>query len=267
MIYDEAFQRCAEMIYLKQEMTDNSKSPWGNNLGFSQHEDLAPQNGLPIFVKSFITNKPENARLVFTALGCVDIWINGERIGTDELKPGWSDYKVRTLYYDYDVTQALRDGENRILAVVSNGWYSGRIAGGYYGDRDPAVMLCLTVKDADGENSVVTDESWRCKIGGQVLAADIWDGEFCDGRQDSYAAMSTPGFDVSGWGTPKVCGYFDGRVTKFVGPTVQVRDELGLKAETVTVHSGVVDNGSEFGEINVVQRKKAFPRRRGAMKK
>ena len=241
----------SQMIYCDYEMyydSDAFENVRGN--GFArQHVPFMTWNGLPMFAGDFELSGVKSGRLVFTALGCADIWINGVRAGSDELKPGWSDYRKRAYYYDYDVLPLLREGKNRILAVVSNGWYSGRISGGYYGSRPPAVRLNLIVEDDGGRREISSGTSWKAQVGGRVRNADIWDGEYCDARFPGYDELSCASFDLSEWGSPKECDYFSGEITPFIGETVKVRDGLTLLPASVTVYSRVEDNGSDFGRI------------------
>lgn len=239
---------------------DFFKRAWGEKRPrLYQHNELPIGDGLPIFIKDFTVASPNSAELVFTALGCVQIYINGKRIGTDELQPGWSDYHKRTLYRTCDITENIVSGKNRILLVASSGWYVGRITGGHYGKTVPAVMAAVKIKTAEGDLNIVTDESWLSSVGGQIRTADIWDGEFRDGRIDGYDVMSMPGYNVSDWKNSRLHTNFDGDVTPFIGPAVKVRDWLSRKAETITVYDGILDNGTEYGKINTIAETDRFP--------
>ncbi len=234
----------------------NSGSVWGRRRPkLYQHTDLVAYDGLPMFAKDFNTAKRAEAKLYFTALGCAEIFINGVRVGDDEMKPGWTDYNKRTLYREYDVSSLLKRGKNRILAVVSPGWYSGRIAGGYYGDNTPALMLAIRIGD---EILAATDTSWLANVGGRIRTADIWDGEFCDGTVASYEEMSCPDFALEGWKKAQKTVY-RGKVTPYIGSTVKVRDGLSREPETITVFDGIESNGSDFGKIHVCATPSAAP--------
>lgn len=221
-----------------------------------QHSDFPSWSGMPTFVKDFNAENFNSVKLLVSSLGCVDIYINGNRVGNEELKPGWTDYYKRTFYLEYDVTNLLIQGKNRILLVVSNGWYGGRISGGYYGNNPPAVMACLAI---DGTPVAVTGTDWKAKNAGPVLNADLWDGEFCDAREDSYAAMSLSDYDVSTWDNAKLTDYFDGEVTPFIGTQVRVRSHLNRRAEVVNLYDGINENGTEFGELHIVRSADQFP--------
>lgn len=222
--------------------------PWGiKKAKLYQHNDLISWNGLPMFAKDFDVDGTADCKLYFTALGCIDFYINGKRLEGAEMKPGWSSYDKRTMYMEQDISDMLKVGKNRILAVAAPGWYTGRIAGGWYGDNSPAAMLSII---RDGKVIAATDESWKCKVGGQIRTADIWDGEYCDLRSDNYAAVSVPEYSLEEWKDADIFNY-EGEVTPYIGSKIKVRENLSLKPQSLTVSDGIKYNGSYYGKINV----------------
>ena len=268
--YDAGYWNNANFIFTEMKpYADFENSPWKDDdeKALFQFSDVSADDGMPMFAADFDATDKSSVTLSFTALGCVDIYINGKRVGNDELKPGWTNYNKRALYYEYDVSSYIGDGKNRILLVAAPGWYQGRISGGYYGVHMPAVMACITVENDTSKSVVVTDGSWKAACGGQIRTADIWDGEYCDARFDSYEKISCIGYDISDWEQAKICDYFDGEVTPFVGPTVRVRDGLGFGAEKMTVYENIKDNGTKFGEIDVISEPDNLPVKLGAGQK
>ena len=258
MILDKSIWGNAGFIFTDYDSYFNSSyRTWSGQREFwGQKSSLPYAGGLPVFIKDFRLESCKDVRLYFTALGCCDIFINGRRIGCDELKPGWSSYEKRTLFYEYDISDFVDAGDNRILAVVSTGWYSGRIANGFYGDNEPAFMASVCV---DGSPVVVTDESWRAFTGGQIRFADIWDGEVRDLRLDPYDALSMCSSELPETKNAYLFDRFDGEVTPFIGPTVRVREGLTLSPENIVVWDGVNYNGSDNGAINEVSSGKNLP--------
>ncbi len=257
--YDSNYWHGAKLIKTDMKLyADFAGSPWGSEQDkvAYQFSDVRCDNGMPMLATDFEPKNLVGVKLIFTALGCVDVFINGKRVGNDEMKPGWTDYNKRILYYEYDVSEYCTAGTNRILLVAAPGWYQGRISNGYYGTNMPAVMACIA--DGDG-NAVVTDESWKATCGGQIRTADIWDGEYRDGNFASYEKISTADYDISSWSNAELCDYFDGEITPFVGPTVKVRDGLSLDAKKITVYSDIKDNGTEYGEIDASAEYEAAP--------
>lgn len=142
------------------------------------------------------------ARLYATAHGLYEAEINGVRIGSDTLSPGWTVYRERLRYYTYDVTDLLVDGENALGAWLGDGWYRGRLGwrGGYrnvFGsDQSFLGQLELTYVDGRRE-TIVTDESWKAMLS-PILRSGIYDGEDYDARQER-ADWTTGSFDDADW--------------------------------------------------------------------
>jgi alpha-L-rhamnosidase len=60
--------------------------------------------------------------LRISALGLYRAFINGKRVGHDQLTPGWTVYTQRLSYQTYDVTDLLVAGENTITIWLGDGW-------------------------------------------------------------------------------------------------------------------------------------------------
>jgi alpha-L-rhamnosidase len=75
---------------------------------------------VPFLRKEFrLKDRPVRARLYVTALGLYEVRLNGQRVGIDELAPGWTDYRYRVQYRTYDVTAQLSAGDNAIGAILA----------------------------------------------------------------------------------------------------------------------------------------------------
>ncbi len=233
--------------------------------------------GLPMFRKTFTCQKADQVTVTATALGIYVLWCNGRRVGTktesgetvyDEFNPGWTVYTHRVMATSYDLSDYLCDGENVILATVAPGWWMGRILYSSYGN-DCRMAFCAEL-DINGKKQG-TDSSWLTKWGGPVRAADLWDGELYDTAFPSYEEIATPGYDTADWSAAKIgtdrvisadpAPHFPAKNTPlgelsidpFIGPAVRIRKHLTHTPSTVTVYDGILDNGSEYGEIHVTE--------------
>ena len=126
-----------------------------------------------------------------TALGLYNFYLNGTKVSTDEMTPGWTSYNRRLLYQTYDVTALLHPGTNRAGAMLGAGWYKGVMgltrARNNYGDRT-AFSMQLTLQYDDGTMEIVTtDASWQGTIA-PVTFSEIYHGEEYD------AALELPGW-------------------------------------------------------------------------
>ncbi|NIK59515.1 alpha-L-rhamnosidase [Kribbella shirazensis] len=133
------------------------------------------------------------ARLYATSYGINLPELNGQRVGTEELAPGWTAYQYRLRYQTYDVTELVRPGENKLEFLLGNAWYRGRI--GFrdqkqlYGER-LAVLAQLEVTTDDGRlHTFGSDGTWTSRES-NVLADDLYDGQTTDLRRQP--GESTP---------------------------------------------------------------------------
>jgi len=143
------------------------------------------------------------ARLYVSARGVYRAWINGRRVGNDELTPGWTRYESRLEYQAYDVTALLEPGRNALAAVVADGWWSGYL--GYntrrqadqYGARTEFIAE-LHLEFDDGTSRVVaTGAGWK-ESAGVIVMSDLLMGEYHDPGRDS-GLWTAAGFDDSAW--------------------------------------------------------------------
>ena len=130
-----------------------------------------------------LSKKPVRARIYATALGVMELFVNGKRVGEDYDAPGWTSYSHRLQYETYDVTSLLREGENTLSALIGKGWYSGVV--GYfhtknnYGDKNALLLeLALTLEEGS-EQFITTDKSWTAKESA-LRFSEFQDGELFD---------------------------------------------------------------------------------------
>ena len=148
-----------------------------------------------------LTAPPERATLRLTAQGVIEAYINGDRVGRDELIPGFTEYASRIQVFEYDITGQLRPGPNSVVLEVSDGWYSGAVgmlrARDQWGDRT-AAWAEIDVVTSDGMHRISTDREWLCAVSGH--RADMIHGEDADLR-DYRPGEATSTLD---WVTPDV---------------------------------------------------------------
>ncbi|MEV7016010.1 family 78 glycoside hydrolase catalytic domain [Streptomyces sp. NPDC093991] len=222
---------------------------------------LSPEGEAPYLRREFSLDRlPERALLRVTALGIVEPYLNGTRVGGEVLAPGWTSYRHRLPVSTHDVTGLLVPGANALGAIVGEGWAVGRIgypsavqgsARCHYADR-PALFLQLELRHSDGTTHVLgTDESFRCATGA-VLAHSLYDGETHDARLESVG-WNEPGFDDTGW-SPAVP--YDWDMTTLIPRTAEpIRRAEELAPVAVTTSSPgrtVVDFGQDIaGRLRV----------------
>jgi len=167
--------------------------------GFVQDSVTRPS---PLFRKMFQASKKIQAATAYiTSRGLYEAHINGERVGDALLTPGWTSYRKRLQYQQYDVTNLLRQGNNAIGVTLGVGWYSGYLAWGdsknHFGSKI-GLLFQLQVRYTDGtEELIVSDNSWKSSTG-SILYAEIYHGETIDARKEKEG-WSTAGYDDHTW--------------------------------------------------------------------
>ena len=178
----------------------------------------------PYLRTDFKVDKPVKRAIVYvSALGLYELRINGERVGEDYFRPGWTDYNKRLYYQTYDVTDLIASGGNAIGAILADGWYAGYIGFGkkreHYGDK-PRFLAQLEIEYADGgRDFVITDESWKAAYGPHV-EADFLMGETYDARME-LTGWDRTGFDDSKWRPVAVTDKIDAKIEPYPGVTVK----------------------------------------------
>lgn len=160
-----------------------------------------PEDPAAYFRRDFIVAAGlRRATLRFTALGIVEPYLNGTRVGDEVLAPGWTSYRHRLQVSSHDVTALVTAGDNTVGAIVGDGWAVGRLGWEgrrhHYADR-PALFLQLELDYGDHTETIGTDASFRLGTGA-VRANGLYDGETYDARLEPDG-WSSPGFDDSGW--------------------------------------------------------------------
>ncbi|TDW93091.1 alpha-L-rhamnosidase [Kribbella pratensis] len=154
---------------------------------------VSPKNnphGSPAPLIAGTANLPDGvvkARLYATSHGIYIPELNGQRVGNEELAPGWTSYQFRLRYQTYDVTELVRPGENTLEFLLGNAWYRGRIGFQHqkqlYGER-LAVLAQLEVTTEDGQiHTFASDGTWTSRES-NVLADDLYDGQTTDLRRE-----------------------------------------------------------------------------------
>lgn len=137
----------------------------------------------------------KDSRLYICGLGVYEVYLNGEKVGSEYLAPGYHSYDFHLQAQTYDVTAYLREGENEIQIWLGDGWFRGRLGfdGGYtnlYGDRCYAIAELYVGEEQTPV--VVTDADWESKES-PVVFSNIYDGEVYDANLE--AALQDP----EGW--------------------------------------------------------------------
>ncbi|MFJ6533913.1 family 78 glycoside hydrolase catalytic domain [Microbacterium sp. NPDC091662] len=196
------------------------------------------------------------ARLYASAHGLYETEINGMRVGSDTLSPGWTVYRERLRYYTYDVTDLLVDGENALGAWLGDGWYRGRLGwrGGYRNvfGSDLSFLGQLEISYVDGRReTIVTDDSWKGALS-PILRSGIYDGEDYDAREE-LPEWTIATFDDAQWLPVTVRDRDPRTLVAPTAPPVRVTEEVAPVA-VLTSPSGarILDFGQNLvGRVRI----------------
>ncbi len=181
---------------------------------------------VPVFYKQFSSEKPVKAILYASACGVYAARINGVPVSDALLRPGWTNYRKRIQYQEYDITGFIEE-QNRLELTVAPGWWSGYLNGErknhHYGDRT-AVWAELHLTYSGGtETIIVTDESWSYTTGA-VLSSELYHGEIIDYTADPIAPRPVELYELP----------YPAQLVPQIGSSVRILKRLQVKEHIIS---------------------------------
>lgn len=140
--------------------------------------------------KSFVLSSPSGAEtLRISALGLYRAFINGKRVGHDQLTPGWTVYDRRLSYQTYNVGALLRAGENVIDIWLGDGWMRSQLGWAKNPSFNTWGADIGAIAELRGNAQVLleTDTSWSSGLL-PILKSGIYFGEIYDAREENLVA-------------------------------------------------------------------------------
>lgn len=197
------------------------------------------------------------AKWMTTGLGVYQLYVNGNAVGNEFLKPGFTHPEKTKRSFTYDITDALstKAGSANVLAVqVTPGWWADKIVtpGGQEGMTGRKVsfrgVVELTFEDGTKQCFGTNSTDWKAGIAGPVKHAAIFDGE-------EYDARIPMGYDTpEKLATPEVNREFDGEILPSDGAEIYLRHDLALSVQKAYVWQGVTGNtDDEYGTVSIVK--------------
>ena len=214
--------------------------------------------GASWFVSTVRNNKKvASARWMTSGLGVYDLYVNGQPVGEEILKPGFTHWAKTKRSFTYDITKAFRCAagqENKLAVQVTPGWWGDKIItpAGHDGMIGRKVafrgVLELTYADGSTERFGSNQQDWKAGIAGPVTHAAIFDGE-------DYNAGNPQGWESAArFTTPELNTEFQGDIEPTCGAEIYLRPDLALspvKAYTWKDVTGATDEA--YGTVNIVQ--------------
>ena len=156
----------------------------------SQENDV---NASPWLRKSFeLSAVPSRASVCVNIAGTAELYVNGQKVGTDVLTPAVSDHNRQVFYNTYDVTPFLKKGSNTIGLWLGRGWAHGV----------PLVRAELRAVIKRQPWMLGTDASWKARLSNYRWIGKRHWNNFGGERVDANTAVpdwNQITFDDSSW--------------------------------------------------------------------
>ena len=129
---------------------------------------------VPVFRRTFTCpGRIRTATLEVTCDGVYEALLNGSRVGSFILAPGWTQYNKRLQVQRYDITGLLQEN-NALEVTVGNGWFR-RTNAPWTGTQNPDEFLpamliaALHIVYEDGSEEVILTDVCPFTLGTEVV--------------------------------------------------------------------------------------------------
>lgn len=217
-----------------------------------------PDHPAPLLRTEFrIRDDIMKAELRITAAGYYETWLNGNRMGDQQLDPAWTNFSKRIYITVLDVTASVKKGMNVWGIMLGNGFYNP-LPLMMWGNRNirndlpvgkPCAMARLVITLKNGKQKVFcTSDQWVTRPG-PVTRNNVYLGEWYDARKE-IRDWNIPGASRKGWepvavvegpgGKPELSAFPPIRITKWLEPVT-----IGQEKES----RQIVDFGQNFAGL------------------
>ena len=163
----------------------------GKWIGLKLPDEVAKSEDLRYWIparylrKEFALKKTiKQATAYISGLGYYKLFINGDRIGDHELDPILRDYEKQVPYVTYDVSNALRQGDNVLGVMLGSGRYWAPRPEQQKYDQPCLLMQLEIVYEDNSTETILSDKSWRATDEGPIRENNEFDGETYDARME-----------------------------------------------------------------------------------
>ncbi len=245
----------------------------------SQSKWIGGGNGRisPMIHRTF-TAKKAHTTVYISGLGFFELYINGQRVGNDCFVPAFSDYLQRPLLnlcyptcdrmehrvyvLEYDITQYLQDGENKMEILLGDGWWrqTDRIGEGrlHFGET-----LCARYEVFCGEEMLLCSDGSETFTDSFIQKSSLFCGEIQDFAANTakhypvtvlddfcqrYEKQTCPADKVMATVVPTLLHTADGKAFYDAGKNLSGRVRLISAGGDVTVRHAeeLNENGLDF---------------------
>jgi alpha-L-rhamnosidase len=159
------------------------EGPWGTGV------TVPVEPPAPVLRRRFTLDEPvSTARLHISGLAYYVVEINGRRVGSQVLDPGYTDYDETVLYATHDIGRLLVPGDNEITVTLGRGFYGvttpnvwGWHQASWHGE--PRLLAQLRIDHPGGARTTIgSDTDWEV-ADGPTVSNSIYAGETHDARR------------------------------------------------------------------------------------
>ena len=185
-----------------------------------------------ILRRSFKPQKAvKHAELRICGLGFYEATINGQKVGTSEFAPTWSDYDKTVFFNIYDVTSYLSPltSDISLCVLLGNGFYNEQ--GGRYvklkiSFGPPTLLYFLYITYDDGTRErVYSDDKWQWTES-PITFNSIYGGEDYDARLETSSTLSQGGEQ---WKPVVIMKGPDGRLRPQIAHSTRLMERYPVK--------------------------------------
>ncbi|MGM9708710.1 MAG: family 78 glycoside hydrolase catalytic domain [Prevotella sp.] len=137
-----------------------------------------------------------SAHAYVCGLGHFEMQIDGKKVGNHFLDAGWTIYDKEALYVDFDITEMLHKGKNRIDVLLGNGFYNiptERYAKLNISYGQPKLRMVIDVEYTNGKRQIfgTNQKDWKVSRS-PITYSSIYGGEDYDARLENSLVWQVP---------------------------------------------------------------------------
>ncbi len=159
-----------------------------------------------------LEGKVKKALIHISGLGYFELYLNGQKAGSQVLAPGDTDFEKRALYMSFDITELLNRKRNTIGVILGSGKYysylKNRTNWGY-----PQFIAQLEIIYENGTTqTIISDSSWKYTTRGPIVSNSEYNGEIYDARKE-MDGWNQWGYNAEKWENVQISSAFPNELT------------------------------------------------------
>ena len=229
-----------------------SKNEWqGSFLAYPDYQ----KRQSPVFISDMgINGKVKSCRAYFCGLGYGELYINGHKTDNSVLDPGWTDYTQKVLYRTFDITDLVKEGNNRIRVLLADGWMAHNHR--YFRPKpplpwyhEPCFLLNVRVTYEDGRIETFVPTPDNCRVNtSEILSQNVFDGEEYSAIRAQELSIMEAGTlqEEDGWIAPCITKMSEKLCAQIMPPICETEIIKPIRTASIDASTYVFDMGINF---------------------